>query len=142
MKKTFLCIIVILIVIIIVIAVKIASNVAIANDIARFNEEIERTYKDKTLYGADVVTIINKAIDNNKNFNINKDENGNYISNDENSLKVDLILLSVSEKGEITEVCYPMEKLERAGLDGFVSSFSVTAFYKEKVEYNSTRKNF
>ncbi len=142
MKKIFISIIIILIIIIIVIAVKIGDNVIKAENISKFNEELESIYKDKTIYGADVLTIINKAIDNNKNYKIEKDENGNYISDNDYSLKIELILLSTSEDGKVNEITYPMEALERKGLDGFISSFSLTAFQNVNTKYNGIRKNF
>lgn len=68
----------------------------------------------KTLYGADILSMINKAIDNNETNKIEKNENGLYIENDENSLKIELTLLSTDEKGETKEVKYQMETLEKA----------------------------
>lgn len=142
MKKIFISIIIMLIIIIVVIAVKIGDNVIKVGNISKFNEEIESIYKDKTVYGADVLTIINKAIDNNKIYKIEKDENGNYINDNVYTLNIDLILLSTSEDGKINEVIYPMEALERKGLDGFIASFSLIAFKNVNIEYNETRKNF
>jgi len=40
------------------------------------------------------------------------------------------------------EITYPMEALERKGLDGFISSFSLTAFQNVNTKYNGIRKNF
>ena len=74
------------------------------------------------MYGADVLTIINKAIDNNEENKVQKDNEGNYIEN-ENSIKVELTLLSTNEDGEEVEVVYPMETLEKAGLNEFISRF-------------------
>lgn len=68
----------------------------------------------KTLYGADVLSMINKAIDNNETSKIEKDENGLYIANDENSIKIELTLLSTDENGETKEVKCQMEALEKA----------------------------
>lgn len=113
MKKIFLTIVIILVVIIIIIAVKIGDNMIKAKDTLKFNESIESFYKDKTLYGADVVTLINKAIDNNTNYKIEKDENRNYINDNIYTLNIDLILLSTSEDGKVNEVTYPMERLEK-----------------------------
>lgn len=94
----------------------------------------------KTLYGADVLTIINKAIDNNEFNNVKKTDDGLYIENDDTSIKVTIILLKTNDKEEITEVVYDMEKLEKAGLDKFVSSFGITDFECTDLKYNSTGK--
>ena len=91
------------------------------------------------MYGADIVTIINKAIDNNEENNISKDENGNYIEN-ERSVKVELTLLSTDEDGKTIEVVYPMETLEKAGLNEFISNFGLTLFECTDIEYNSENR--
>jgi len=121
--------------------VKISDNSKKVNDIAKFNEQFEAIYNDKIVYGADVLTIINKAIDNNNTYKIKKDNNGYYIDDDKYCLKVELALLITSEEGELKEVQYPMETLEKAGLDGFISSFSLTKFECTSSIYNSNRKN-
>lgn len=78
MKKIIISILIILVVVIIVILVNISNNNIKLNDVSKFNEQFE-TFKDKTLYGADILTIINKAIDNNDMHDIEKKENGEYI---------------------------------------------------------------
>ena len=139
MKKNIIYIMLALIIIIVVVIINI-SNVKIKqNAVVKFNSEFEK-YKEKTLYGADILTIINKAIDNNKEYKVARDENGNYIPNDENSLKIELILLTKDEKGEEKEVTYPMETLEKAGLDEFISSFSLTEFKITNIEENSIHR--
>ena len=93
----------------------------------------------KEMYGADIVTIINKAIDNNEENNISKDENGNYIEN-EKSVKVELTLLSTDEDSKTIEVVYPMETLEKAGLNEFITNFGLTLFECTNIEYNSENR--
>ena len=73
MKKIFFTIIVILIVVIVAIALQISSNNIKNSEVLKFNKEFEN-YKDKKIYGADVTSIINKAIDNNEENSIEKDE--------------------------------------------------------------------
>ena len=94
----------------------------------------------KTLYGADVLTIINKAIDNNINNKVEKDKDGFYIENDTNSIKVEITFLSKDEEENIKEVVYQMENLEKTGLSDFIASFGVTEFECNKQEYNSQGK--
>ena len=132
MKKNILYILLILLIIIIVVVINISNNRIKQNTVSNFNTEFEK-YKDKTLYGADILSIINKAIDNNKQKEIKKDEKGNYIEDEEFSIKVDLILLSKDDEGNIEEVKYPMETLEKAGLEEFIKSFSITEFNLENI---------
>lgn len=140
MKKIFLCFIMLIIVIIIILAVKISDNNMKANTVKTYNQIFEE-YKNKTLYGADVTTIINKAIDNNNESNIQKGDDGYYINDSENSLQVDLILLNLDKEGNVYEQTFKMEDLQKVGLDGFISSFSIVPFECTSIEYHSNRKN-
>lgn len=139
MKKTVLFILLALLLIIIVVIVNVSQNMQKAKEVSSFNEQFE-SYKEKKIYGADILTIINKAIDNNNAHDIKKDEQGNYIEDDIYSIKIDLILLTQDDKGAVVEVKYPMETLEKAGLDGFIASFSLTEFKCENIEYNSAKR--
>ena len=53
------------------------------------------------------------------------------------AIKIDIILLTKNEKGEKVEVKHPMETLQKAGLEGFIASFSLTAFEYTNIEYNT-----
>ena len=103
----------------------------------RFNSEYEK-YQNKDLYGIDVVTVINKAIDNNTQNNIAKDEKGRYINNEESSIQIELNLIaSVNEKtGEKKQVTHPMERIMEVGLDGFISNFNLTIFRVKEINYH------
>ena len=78
MKKIVVFLIIVLSIIIISVLINISSNKNKLNEIAKFNEQFE-TFNNKTIYGADILTIINKAIDNNNEHDIKKAENGEYI---------------------------------------------------------------
>lgn len=139
MKKIFFSLIFIVIIIICIIAIKISNNNSEKSEIIKFNSEFEQ-HLGKTIYGADVLTIINKAIDNNETLEVKKDSNNIYIENEETSVKVDITLLSADSEGKITEVTYPMENLKKADLNKFVSSFGLTSFKCTNIEYNSKHR--
>lgn len=139
MKKSIICILIIIGLILAVVVIKISNGNKQLNEVSSYNAEFEQ-YKDKTLYGADVLTIINKAIEINKKNNIEKNEDGHYIENDTNSIKVDITLLSTDTKGQIHELEYPMEVLEKSGLDTFIDSFSITPFECTGIKYNNAGK--
>ena len=139
MKKVILSILFIFLVLLVVVIVKISDNGIKQTEITKFNAEFEN-YKNKKLYGADVLSIINKAIDNNKVQNIEKDQDGNYIENDSFSLKVYITLLTTDENNNVIELTYPMERLQKAGLDGFIQNFSITEFKCEEIEYNKLKR--
>ena len=137
MKKTITAILLIIVIIVIIITMQIRNIAQNKQEALSFNSEYEK-YKDKDLYGIDIVTVINKAIDNNTKYNIVKDEKGRYIEDEENSIKVELNLIaSVDEKtGEKNIVTHPMERLMEVGLDGFITNFNLTTFKVNKIEYH------
>lgn len=139
MKKVILSILFLLLVIIIIVVVKISDKGIVQTETKQFNAKFE-TYKDKTIYGADILSIINKAIDNNRIQNIPKDEEGNYIENDTSSIKVDITLLSTDEDNNVIEVTYPMERLQQVGLEGFIQNFSLVEFKCTEIEYNKQKR--
>lgn len=136
MKKIIFFILLVVVIAIAVVAVGISNNNAKINELKSFNSEFEK-YKGQTIYGTDVLTIINRAIDNNEGYNIEKDENELYIENDINSVKVEITLLSTDTDGNITEVTYPMESLQKAGLNDFVTNFGLISFECTGIDYNS-----
>lgn len=99
-----------------------------------------KSINGRAIYGADVLTIINKAIDNNEEKNIQKDENGFYLENNKDSVKVELILLSKDEEGNQKEVVHQMETLQKVGLDEFISRFGLTSFECTNFEYSSQKR--
>lgn len=97
-------------------------------NIIRENSYFEQ-YKDKELNGLDVATIINKAIDENTKNKIQKDEKGIFISNDENSLEVEIYMLD-------NETIYKMETIYNGGTEQFVQYYSNINFKCSKIEYH------
>lgn len=78
MKKIVIFLIIVLGIIIIGVLINISNNRNKLNDVTKFNEQFE-VFNNKTIYGADILTIINKAIDNNSIHNIEKNDSGEYI---------------------------------------------------------------
>jgi len=66
--------------------------------------------------------------------------NGNFIDDNAYAIKVDLILLSKDKDGKVQELTYPMERLEKVGLDSFIESFSMTKFELKEMKYNSQNR--
>ena len=139
MKKAIIFILLLVTIIIVVITINISNNKMKTAEVTNFNKQFEK-YKNEKLYGADILSIINKAIDNNEEYKVPKDEKGNYQTNNIYVVKVELILLTKDDEGNPKEVTHPTESLEKAGLDGFISSFSLTEFQCEKIEYNNINR--
>lgn len=100
-------------------------------EIKEFNTQFE-IYKEKQITGADIATVINKAIDiNEKNF-IKKDKNGKYIQNDKNSINIEIKITDIAQ-GKI----YEMETLYNGGMSEFVKFYGKISFTCKNIAYNS-----
>ena len=90
--------------------------------VAKYNLEYE-TYLEKTVFGTDIVTIMNKAINQNEINQIQKDEKGYYIENDENSIKIYLKMITIDKT-------YPMEVFYNNDMTTFIKNFKTFIFIK------------
>lgn len=134
MKKILICLIIVLVAITIVVSMWISGNNTKLAKIKENNQKYE-IYLDKEVFGTDVTTVINKAIDDNEKREIPKDEKGFFIPNDTNSIKVELVMLN----GENKET-YQMETLNKVGLSGFIKNFNLINFKCSKIEYHDKTK--
>ena len=134
MKKNVIIIALILIVIIVICVVGINVNSKVSKITLKENGEYEKYLKDK-IYGTDVVTLINKAISNNETNNITKDEKGLYITDNQNSIIIDLVMITDSEKDETTT--YRMETISKVGITEFIKNFNTAEFECTRKEYHS-----
>lgn len=92
------------------------------------------SYNNKELNGAELATIINKAIDNNETNEVQKSSKGKYIDNESNSINIDIKMLDNDET-------YNMETLFSGGMDKFVQYYSQIQFKCTSIEYHkSTNK--
>ena len=96
----------------------------------RENKQFESYYGQEIL-GSELATIINKAVDNNKNNEVQKDNKGKYIDNDNNSIKIDIKMLD-------NDKTYSMETLYSGGMDKFVQFYSEIKFKCTNLEYHKT----
>ena len=128
MKKQTLILIILLLVIILVVAFAVAQNVQKQRELANYNNQYEK-YLNGQVYGTDVVSLINKAIDNNEKNNVEKDENGYYIDNNTNSVKLYIKLVQDGDN-------FPMERIFEVGLTEFVKNFNIEDFKCTKINYH------
>lgn len=96
------------------------------------NLEFE-TYLNKQILGTELTTFINKAVDNNKKYNVPKDEQGFYIKNDTNSMEVEI---QITDNNTI----YKMETLYDGGIVNFVQYYNSIYFECTKIGYNKLGK--
>lgn len=98
----------------------------------RENKQFE-SYYEQQIYGSELTTIINKAIDNNINNEVPKDQKGKYINNNQNSIQIDIKMLDIDKT-------FSMETLYNAGMDKFVQYYNEIQFKCTKLEYHPNTK--
>ena len=128
MKITLLILIAIVIVIVCIIGIKYYSYMMEYNNVIKENEEYEK-YKDQEVYGIDLATLINKAVDKNEKNNIPKDDKNLYIQNDENSIEIEIYI-------EDNETTYKMEVFYNSGTEQFIQYYGNIKFKCSKIEYH------
>ena len=101
------------------------------------NYEYEQ-YKNCEIYGPEVITLINKAINENEKNNVTKDEKGFYINNNENSIIIEIIMITNEESKETTT--YRMEAINKVGISDFIYNFNTAKFYINNIEYHKNSR--
>lgn len=96
----------------------------------RQNRQFE-SYFEQEIYGSELATILNKAMDNNQKNEIPKDKKGNYIDDGNHCLKIEIYMLD-------NEETYPMETLFQGGMDKFVQYYNAIKFKCVAIEYHKT----
>lgn len=139
MKKAYIYIIGIVVIIITIIMGKYYNYKAKYAEIKEFNLQFEYYYQ-KEIYGTEIATVINKAVDNNEKNEVEKEqlEKDNkkiysYIANDENSINVDIKMLDINKT-------YKMESLYQGEITKFVEKYNYILFKCTKIEYNTAGK--
>lgn len=128
MKKTLLIMIVIVVIIVLFITGFIMSNSAEKDQTKKDNIKYE-TYLGKVVNGADIASLINKIVEENKKNNISKDEKGLYIDNGENSVRMDINMKTI-------EKIYPMETIVENDITVFIKNFGAIEFKCINIEYH------
>ena len=137
MKKIVAILILILIIVVSMVFAK-------KNEIKKFKQNIEKinneflVYENKKIQVNTLVTLMNKAIEYNFNNKIEQDENGHFIENNSNSIKIFI-------EFPIENVTVSMEKLllnkdKDDRNEKVENTFSESLFEMKKVEYHEKTK--
>lgn len=86
-------------------------------------------YFQKEVYGTDVATIINKAIDNNEKNHVPKNDQGIYQNNGQSSIQIELKFIDSDDT-------YSFEVIYNMGIAEFVFNFNVMKFKCTKMDYH------
>lgn len=128
MKKINLILIVVVIIIVSIVGIQYYSYKIEYNNLMKENAEYEE-FLDKEIYGIDLATLINKTVNQNEKNEIEKDEKGIYIQNDEDSIEIEIYM-------EDNEITYKMESFYNAGTEQFLQYYSNIKFKCSKIEYH------
>lgn len=103
------------------------------NTSKKANLEFER-YLNEEVYGADLATIINRAVDNNKRNEVERNNKGIYLNNDTNSINIEIKMTD-------NDSIYQMETIYNGGIQNFVNYYNKIKFKCIEIKYhNSTNK--
>ena len=133
MKKNIIILLIFAIVIFIIISYNYYEYKARLQKVAIYNKEYEQ-YLESEIYGAEIATIINKAVNQNEKNGVEKDEQNYFVENNENSIKIDIHILE-------NDTIYNMERINKKPIEDFVKNFNTIKFKCIKKEYHeSTQK--
>ena len=98
------------------------------------NNKVYESFLNEQVLGTDVISLINKAIDNNDKNEVQKDSNGQYIDNGKNSVQIEIKFLELDKT-------ISMEAINGQGYTQFVHNFGTYNFKCTKIEYHNSTKN-
>lgn len=128
MKKTIIILIAVIIVLVSIIGIKYSSYLVNLNEIKIENAKYEK-YINQEIYGIDLATLINKSVDQNVKKEIENDEKGIFISNDKDSIHIEIYM-------QDNETTYKMETIHNAGIEKFVQYYGDIKFKCSKTDYH------
>lgn len=130
--KKFIIFLVVILIIIATISYIYLNYKANYNIAQKENYQFE-SYYNQEIFGPDVATVINKAVDKNSTNNISKDNKGIFIENDKDSIKIDIKFID-------DDKVHNMEEIFNKGIDTFMQYYSQIKFKCTKIEYHKTTK--
>lgn len=131
MKKTIIIFSIIFCSILLIVCVSLTQNNKNLIEIKNENAEYEK-YRNKEIFGTEVASVINKAVNENIKNEVMQDEKGFYIANDTNSINIEIKL-----KNEEKLQTYKMETIQKVGTSGFVKNFNLILFKCTSIEYHN-----
>lgn len=128
MKKFFIFLIILLLIICTICYTYLVYQ-AKYNNAKQINVAFQKYY-NKKIYGADLATAINKAIDYNTKNGIEKNKDSLFIENETNSIKINIKMI---DKDNI----YPMEKIAASGIENFIDYYNKIQFECIDIQYHT-----
>lgn len=94
------------------------------------NLEFEN-YLNEEVYGTDLATVINRAVDTNKKNEVEKNNKGIYLNNDKNSISIEIKMTD-------DDSIYQMETIYNGGIQNFINYYSNIKFKCVEIRYHSS----
>ena len=88
-------------------------------------------YLNEEVYGTDLATVINRAVDRNEKNEVTKNNKGIYQNNDENSINIEIKMLD-------DDSVYKMEKFYNDGIQNFINYYGNIKFKCVDIKYHSS----
>ena len=132
MKKTLIIMLILFVAILAAMSITVVDLQQTGKQVKQFNQIFEE-YKDKSLLGSEVASLINKAIDNNEKNQISKNDKGIYQEDGKYSVQ---IFVKLEKEGEY----FTMERINALKITEFVKNFSLQDFKCTGIEYHKETK--
>lgn len=87
-------------------------------------------YLNQDIYGTELATVINRAIDNNKKNEVQINNKGIYLNNDENSISIEIKMID-------DDSIYQMETFYNGGIQNFVNYYGNIKFRCMDIKYHN-----
>ena len=128
MKKILIVMGTTFLIIIIILAIILLNLKNVNQGLRKENSEYEY-YTNGEIFGTDITTLINKAMNNNIKHEIPRDENENFVQDEKYCIKIYVEMLGTGET-------YEMEKIAELGTNQFVELFGTSTFKAKEVKYH------
>ena len=128
MKQTLLLILAVIFIVICIVCYNLI-NIQSQNEVIKKENYTYEKYLNKEILGTELATLISKVVDQNEKNNVQKDEKGHYINNQQNSIKIDLKMTTIDKT-------YPMEEIYNNKIVNFVQNFNTIKFKCTNIEYH------
>lgn len=135
MKNKILLIIIVFVVILIVSVYGIYTYRKDILESQKINNEY-KSYYNEQIIGNDLLSIINKTEDIDAQYGIQKDDEGMYIENDTNSIKI-YVKFKYKDDYRVLE----MEKIIGGGIENFAKAYSTANFVCTEINYHEKTNN-
>ena len=97
------------------------------------NLEFEK-YLNEEVYGIDLATVINRAVDNNEKNEVEKNNKAIYLNNNTNSISIEIKMID-------NDTIYQMETIYNKEIQNFINYYGKIKFKCVEIKYhNSTNK--